>query len=362
MDQSLTGSPSIRFRSRLKSFLASAAVVAAACTIYGLAPYNQEDLHSLFGSAALSFTGLDFLVAGAGAYILALAGYHLLSREEGASKSIRFFRVVAAFVRSPAALLRTRLSPEDRLAVLATLLKVFFGPLMAMSLMAFCVSAIGNGLGIVTEVASLEDFRRVFDQHGFWFLLRVILFVDVLVFTLGYLVELPQLGNRIRSVDPTLLGWTAALLCYPPFNQVAGAVLGSQVSDFPQFDNATVHLILNVALLLLMAVYSWASVALGFKASNLTHRGIVTHGPYAIVRHPAYACKNLAWWIGAIPLVSAAFSNSAVDGLQSMASVGGWSLLYVLRAVTEEDHLRSVDDHYANYSRMVRYRFVPGLV
>ena len=39
----------------------------------------------------------------------------------------------------------------------------------------------------------------------------------------------------------------------------------------------------------------------------------------------------------------------------------GWSTLYVLRALTEEDHLRSVDSEYAAYAEKVRYRFIPGV-
>jgi protein-S-isoprenylcysteine O-methyltransferase Ste14 len=154
----------------------------------------------------------------------------------------------------------------------------------------------------------------------------------------------------------------AALLCYPPFNVVTSALLGAQRSDFPQFDDPTLHLALNLLLLLLMAIYASASAALGLKASNLTHRGIVARGPYAFVRHPAYLCKNLAWWIGAAPLVVAAFDLSFVQGIASAGSVLAWSALYVLRALTEEDHLRKVDGEYAIYAAKVRYRFIPGVI
>ena len=192
--------------------------------------------------------------------------------------------------------------------------------------------------------------------------MQVILFVDVLLFTLGYLIELPSLKNEIRSVDPSLLGWAAALLCYPPFNSITSYVLGYQASDFPQFDDPTAHMVLNLILLTLMAIYASASVALGFKASNLTHRGIVARGPYAVIRHPAYTCKNMAWWIGSVPLVSAAFSQSLSSGVLALASVVGWTMLYILRALTEEDHLRSVNGEYAAYAAHVRFRFIPGLV
>jgi protein-S-isoprenylcysteine O-methyltransferase Ste14 len=347
---------------RLKNVAASAAVVGAACTAYWLAPNNERQLGSLLGSTAFSFTGAEFLLTGALTYTGLLALYFLGARDPGPSKSLIFFRVAAAFAASPLALARRGVSREERVALLATLLKAFFGPLMALSLAAFCAGAIGQGIAVGSSVGSVTDLRALFDRHGFSFLMQVILFVDVLVFTLGYLIELPALGNSIRSVDPTLLGWAAAMLCYPPFNSVSGAILGSPRSDFPQFDNPTAHLLLNATLLLLMAIYSSASVALGFKASNLTHRGIVVRGPYRLVRHPAYACKNIAWWIGSLPLVGSAFAQSTVDGLQAVASVIGWTLLYVFRALTEEDHLRSVDSAYEDYAARVRYRFIPGLI
>ncbi len=350
---------------RLKNLGASAAAVGLACAAYPLyrfAPQYQKQLSSSYGSSTFSFSGADFLVAAALGYVALLALFYLCERHPGTSKSLRFFRVLLAFARSPVTAWRRGLTREDRVAILSTLLKAFFAPLMAMSLMAFCVGAVANGHAIVTTGASANDFRALFDQHGFWFVMQLILFVDVLVFTIGYLVELPSLHNEIRSVDPTLLGWASALLCYPPFNTLTGAILGSQVSDFPKFGDPTSHLLLNLLLLGLMAIYASASVALGFKGSNLTHRGIVARGPYALIRHPAYTCKNLAWWIGSLPLVSAAFSHSLFDGLQALASVIAWTMLYALRALTEEEHLRGVDGEYAAYAVKVPYRFIPGLL
>ena len=141
----------------------------------------------------------------------------------------------------------------------------------------------------------------LFDNSLFWACFQAILFVDTFLFTIGYIVEVPALRNRIRSVDPTFFGWFVCLACYPPFNGFTGQFFEWQSNDFPQFQNTAVHFVANISLIALMAIYSWASVALGFKASNLTNRGIVSRGPYSVVRHPAYACKNLAWWIGALP-------------------------------------------------------------
>jgi hypothetical protein len=57
-------------------------------------------------------------------------------------------------------------------------------------------------------------------------------------------------------------------------------------------------------LVLLTGIYAWATVAFGFRFSNLTHRGILTHGPYAWTKHPAYVSKNLFWWCAVLPFLS----------------------------------------------------------
>lgn len=337
---------------------ASWAVIGLATAAYRWAPHNRAQVDAVYALHGVTFTGAQFLTGAALVYALLLALYQAFAvAPDAESKSLRAWGALPTALSAP-----RRLSAEQRLALLATLLKAFFAPLMVMSLMVFMVSALRHAEQLWAGDAAGLGLAALFERHGFWFALQFIVFIDVLVFTFGYLVELPSLRNEIRSVDGTLLGWAAALLCYAPFNQLTATVLGSQSADFPKFDHPTVHLVMNSLLLALMAVYAAASVALGAKASNLTHRGIVARGPYAWVRHPAYTCKNLAWWIGAAPLVSAAFAGSWFEGLQSAASVGGWSLLYVLRAVTEEDHLRRVDGEYAAYAAKTRHRFIPGLI
>jgi protein-S-isoprenylcysteine O-methyltransferase Ste14 len=357
-NQTVAAAGSSRLRERLQRVIASVSLIVVFGAVYAVAPYNQEQLDHLYEMLGFSFTGRQFFALAAAGYACGVLIYHMLVPCLGSSKSVRCLRVARAFIGEPISLLRRGLEREERIALLATLLKGFFAPLMVMSLMIFCVAAASHGLTLVEGRSAGVGLLALFDQHGFWMLMQTILFIDVLIFTTGYLIEIPRLGNEIRSVDPTVLGWTAALLCYPPFNALTSRLLGAQVSDFPQFDNPTVHVVLNVALLALLACYAWASVALGLKASN---RGIVRRGPYAFVRHPAYVCKNLAWWIGAAPLVSSAFDQGLYDGISAIVSAAGWSMLYVLRALTEEDHLRGVDHEYALYAEQVRYRFVPGI-
>ena len=137
--------------------------------------------------------------------------------------------------------LNLRLSPLSRQAGLALLLKFFFAPLM----INWCLVHIANlSVSMQQFIAGIEnglEGRVLFDTSLFWAAFQLILFIDTLLFTLGYVIELPVLGNRIRTVDPTFFGWFICLACYPPFNDFTGRFLEWRSSDFPGFDNDYLH-------------------------------------------------------------------------------------------------------------------------
>jgi protein-S-isoprenylcysteine O-methyltransferase Ste14 len=172
--------------------------------------------------------------------------------------------------------------------------------------------------------------------------------LDTLVFACGYLVESRRLGSEIRSVDPTLLGWVVCLWCYPPFNQFSFAPFDRAWFDIAVAADESTRRLFTVAVTLLWAVFVWASLSLGFKASNLTSRGVVARGPYRFVRHPAYAAKLMVWYI-----------QGVVFGEFSVGILLAFTVIYVLRALTEEWHLLATDPAYQEYRRTVRWRFMP---
>jgi protein-S-isoprenylcysteine O-methyltransferase Ste14 len=336
----------------------------AAYWFYRIVPYYQSyaaiELH-LFSFHSQIREVLPVLYT---AYGLLLTLYYLNEKQPQIAKSVHCLLALKKFLQTPRLVYTEGLNQEERLSILNILLKGFFAPLMVAWLLDHTMLMLNNGLYIFNHLNLLaNEFLPVFNKHGFWFLFQVIMFLDVFFFTLGYLIELPRLNNIIRSVDPTLIGWAVALACYPPFNGITGRILTWQITEFPQFDNPVVHISTNIFILLLMAIYASASVALNFKASNLTHRGIIASGPYRIIRHPAYTCKNLAWWIGSLPAINAGLQTSSPwTVFLVLASMTGWTLIYVLRALTEEDHLRKVDGDYDKYCETVRHRFIPGVL
>lgn len=107
--------------------------------------------------------------------------------------------------------------------------------------------------------------------------------MDVLPFLFGYLTE--REGSEVKSVDYTMSGWFFCIMCYPPFNSAFSNFLPTVVPEYmqPVPGAEHLHMVLNGIAFLLLVGYASASVSLGFKASNLTRRGVVDTGLYAYV-------------------------------------------------------------------------------
>ncbi len=108
-------------------------------------------------------------------------------------------------------------SPRVTLLLLALGVKLFFIPLIVVFL-AEHVNQVSRlwrqAVGVESVLAQL-NWRLTFLYH-------LIFVCDTAVALLGYSFESLWLNNRTRSVDRTWLGWAVCLMCYPPFNDVAG--------------------------------------------------------------------------------------------------------------------------------------------
>jgi hypothetical protein len=89
---------------------------------------NRRQLAVLHGGSAFAFTGQLFLIAAAQVCVMVLVIFHLTERHPEVSESLRSWQVLADFVRAPTTRVRQVLSLDDRVAVLAALLKTFHGP------------------------------------------------------------------------------------------------------------------------------------------------------------------------------------------------------------------------------------------
>ncbi len=196
-------------------------------------------------------------------------------------------------------------------------------------------------------------------------LIGAMFLVDVTFATVGYVLTLKPLDAHIRSANPYAAGWTAALICYPPFILMnpGGPLdyhMGSGEWTHWLADYPLAMALMGLWLAFLTAIYAWATVAFGLRFSNLTHRGILTHGPYAWTKHPAYVAKNLYWWCAVLPFL--ATSGNVVDMIRNTAVLALVSGVYYWRARTEEQHL-SEDPAYRDYAEwMARNGPIPKLL
>lgn len=201
-----------------------------------------------------------------------------------------------------------------------------------------------NHLFLFTWESGPESFLNIFK-----FLMVLFYIIDVIFGVLGYILTSRLLDTHIRSTEPTLLGWLVCLACYYPFATYFGIGLLEYDDGFawnhwfaftPFF-----YYFYGIVILFLSGVYALSTVAFGYRFSNLTFRGLITSGPYRYTKHPAYLGKVLAWWLIYVPFFSTEGPWIAVKNSLFLVII---SLVYYLRARTEENHL-------SNYPEYVKY-------
>lgn len=229
--------------------------------------------------------------------------------------------------------------------------------------LAFMISIVPGGFRNVVDAnfAAIQSDPVALAQ---W-LITLMFVVDVAFATVGYLLTMKPLDSHIRSATPYASGWCAALICYPPFILMnEGGPLdyhpGSSEWAFWLKGHPVLLTLTGFMLVALTGIYAWATVAFGLRFSNLTDRGILTHGPYAWTKHPAYFSKNAFWWLAGLPFLVT--TGNPVDAIRNTAILAAVSGVYYWRAKTEEWHL-SANPDYAPYAEwMAQYGPVTRLL
>ena len=118
----------------------------------------------------------------------------------------------------------------------------------------------------------------------------------------------------------------------------------------------TAQIAASTVCVLSIALFTWAMASNTFFSQIVrvqTDHGhaVATGGPYRYVRHPAY--------VGMI-LFELAISTLLVSWWALVAG-GLCAILLLLRTALEDRTLQAELDGYADYSRKVRYRLLPGI-
>lgn len=270
---------------------------------------------------------------------------------------IPYFIILDKYMKEPcdsywhagnAFLLRWSLVDKTELKhhMLGWLVKVFFLALMFTFLMGNT-----NVLLISSFSESTNHFSMFYD-----YMHNLLFSIDLLFVSAGYLLTLKIFDSHIRTTEPTILGWLVALQCYPPF---WGFVSNSYLSYDDTYywgnmliDNYPLYKLWGTVILLLLTVYVLSTVVFGVRFSNLTNRGIITNGPYRLMKHPAYVSKNIAWWLISVPFISTEGFDVALKHCLLLLML---NFIYYLRAISEERHL-SLDPVYVKYATAMNER------
>lgn len=217
--------------------------------------------------------------------------------------------------------------------------KAFFLPLMTVYLDSELRSL--YGAWVAAQPATLPAYQLFY---------HLSYAIDLLYCVVGYTATTRLFDSHIRSVEPSVAGWLVALICYQPFYSVIGGFY-LQYDQGTFWDNwlqawPTLRALWAAAIIVLALTYALCTVSFGLRFSNLTHRGIITSGPYRFTKHPAYLAKNLSWWLISVPFAGGMGWSTILRDCCLLALLNG---IYYLRARTEERHL-SRDPTYVAYA------------
>jgi protein-S-isoprenylcysteine O-methyltransferase Ste14 len=196
-------------------------------------------------------------------------------------------------------------------------------------LLSVCANIVGAGSAAVFSYSFLHFY---FESHR---LIGIVFFAQQTLVALAYLVRRPA-----RLVTRRLDDWLLA------FAGTFSGVLFRPNGEHPAWGIWTGVVLQLIGVAVVATCILTLGRSFGFAAAD---RGVVTRGPYAVVRHPMYA-SYLFLDLGYL-LQSLSMHNATV--LVGTLCNGG-------RALAEERLLANNRDYLA-YRRRVRRRIIPGV-
>lgn len=235
---------------------------------------------------------------------------------------------------------------------LGLLVRIFFLPLNFCTVVNFAMLVRAQESAVLTDTASYAQMHSA--------VMSAIYLVMIVTIVPGYLFSARLLNTHFRKVDKTWFAWAVTMACYPPF--VAG-VFGLWFNYHGEFASAPYTKEWMVAFAnipwLLSAVgaciivseliHLWGEAIMGIRASNLSHRGIITNGPFRATRHPIYVSKCVGWCLIAVPFL---MGDTWLDSVRLTLLFTGVCGIYLMRAWAEE-RLLATDPDYVTYALWV---------
>jgi protein-S-isoprenylcysteine O-methyltransferase Ste14 len=343
-----------------------------------LAVYKLYDLHPFYHDFTPNTRRLllHFLYA----YLYAGLPYFFLEEKLRASTDnfladpyLRFSALLLALARGNLSLFRRRLfNHRNRRTLLSSLLRFHYVPIMVEQVHYF-----------INQVNWYNPLYNHSLPYLTFLLGTLAWLIDSNNASIGYFWQSTFTKTRFRDADPHPSHWILVLACYPPFidfvtanfvqfpalaedaprllspDLLAGIINSTHLNTLfsTPLNPAALSIHLNTAIdltiLAALICYMLSGTALAFSYSNLAYKKIQTRGPYALVRHPATACKMLYFSLVFFRFAEALSPRWVVCWII-------WMSVYVGRALVEERFLNRFPE-YRTYTQKTRYRFFPGL-
>jgi protein-S-isoprenylcysteine O-methyltransferase Ste14 len=237
-------------------------------------------------------------------------------------------------------------------------------PVMKTAMLALLVRAIFLPMNYCALFVTVKSLRpelwnwQAMEWAEIHFLLMKILWGLLIVAIIpGYLFSARALATHVRRADASWFGWWITMACYPP---LLNGVFKEWLNYNPQGFANSMHkpwLVLteefsalfylaSVTIIALEVIHWWGESIMGIRASNLTHRGLITNGPFRLTRHPIYLSKCIGWLIIWMPF---AMGDTVLESLRLTLLWCGVCLIYYGRAWVEE-RLLAADPDYVEYA------------